>query len=326
MADEPAGLPQARRSRHTARADQVPQRSQRLHPRARRGGHARILLPHREPEGTRQRRAGRAGARRDAGRVSRSRRAGLRCRLLLRRSARHADDAARRQGPRVPAGLPRRHGGGPLPQLAHAGRSQRPRRGAPPLLRRHDPRDGHAGHDPRPLSPPLRLRHAGRQHPFALPRRGAVAPDRRPRQPRRRARNSPARAYATPYPQRNRFGRPADADDASSATTATRTRTRARSSSSDNRRAAEQVLHHARRSRLAPGLGGGLRRQHRELLRRPRTEVPRAPNSTFPSPPARPACARDRACATRNTAKEPSFVAKAMGMTRRLQYNFNSTA
>ena len=25
-------------------------------------------------------------------------------------------------------------------------------------------------------------------------------------------------------------------------------------------------------------------------------------------------------------AKEPSFVAKAMGMTRRLQYNFNSTA
>ena len=49
-------------------------------------------------------------------------------------------------------------------------------------------------------------------------------------------------------------------------------------------------------------------------------------SSTSLNPPARPACARARACATRNMGKEPSFAAKARGTTRRLQYNFNSTA
>ena len=60
-----------------------------------------------------------------------------------RARARHADDAAQREGPRVPRRLHDRDGGGHLPALAldrGAGR----RGGAAPLLRRHDARDGAA--------------------------------------------------------------------------------------------------------------------------------------------------------------------------------------
>ena len=58
-----------------------------------------------------------------------------------RARARHADDAAQREGSRVPRRLHDRDGGGDLPALAldrGAGR----RGGAAPLLRRHDARDG----------------------------------------------------------------------------------------------------------------------------------------------------------------------------------------
>ncbi len=82
---------------------------------------------------------------------------------------RHADDAARGQGTRVSAGVSRRARRGPVPTLAHTEQSGRTRRGAPPVLRRHDARHEHAHPDARPLSPPLRQRHAGEEHPFALP-------------------------------------------------------------------------------------------------------------------------------------------------------------
>src|SRR5579862_555700 len=57
--------------------------------------------------------------------------------------ARHADDAAQRQGPRVPRRPPDRDGGGDLPALA-LDRGARGRGGAPSLLRRDDARDGEA--------------------------------------------------------------------------------------------------------------------------------------------------------------------------------------
>src|SRR5204863_172264 len=50
------------------------------------------------------------------------------------------DDAALGQGPRVPGGVPRRHGGGPVPASALAHRPRRARGGAAARLRRHDAR------------------------------------------------------------------------------------------------------------------------------------------------------------------------------------------
>ena len=55
----------------------------------------------------------------------------------------HADDAAQREGPRVPRRLHDRHGGGDLPARA-LDRGELARGGAPPLLRRHDARAGAA--------------------------------------------------------------------------------------------------------------------------------------------------------------------------------------
>ncbi len=49
-------------------------------------------------------------------------------------------------------------------------------------------------------------------------------------------------------------------------------------------------------------------------------------NSTSPHPLATPASSREPASATPNTAKAPSFAAKATGKTQRLQYNFSYTA
>ena len=56
----------------------------------------------------------------------------------------------------------------------------RARRGAPPLLRGHDARHEHAYPDARPLSPPLRQRHAGDEYSFALSRRGSFRTRRKP--------------------------------------------------------------------------------------------------------------------------------------------------
>ena len=58
---------------------------------------------------------------------------------------------------------------GLFPHSRTLSQPRRARRGAPPLLRRHDARHEHAHPHPRPLSPPLRHRRARGQHPFALP-------------------------------------------------------------------------------------------------------------------------------------------------------------
>ena len=66
-----------------------------------------------------------------------------------------ADDAPQREGARVPRRLHARDGGGDLPALA-LDRGERRRGGAPPLLRRHDAREGEA--DDAPRRAPLALR------------------------------------------------------------------------------------------------------------------------------------------------------------------------
>ena len=92
-----------------------------------------------------------------------------------RRLARHADDAAQREGPRVPRGLPDRHGGGDLPALA-LDRGAGGRGGAAALLRRHDARDGAADADARLVADALRRTLV--QPALALPRRAAGTPRR----------------------------------------------------------------------------------------------------------------------------------------------------
>ena len=122
------------------------------HDRGARGGaDDRGARPDREPRGARRRRPGvprRAGGADAVGlpagdlarlRPGRPRRRGV---------ARDADDDPQREGPRVPRRLPDRDGGGHLPALP-LDRGQRDRGGAPPRLRRHDPRDGEADADPR---------------------------------------------------------------------------------------------------------------------------------------------------------------------------------
>ena len=81
-----------------------------------------------------------------------------------------ADDAAQREGPRVPRRLHARDGGRDLP--AHAlDRGERHRGGAAALLRRHDARQGAADDDARDA--PLALRAHGHEPAVALPRRAA---------------------------------------------------------------------------------------------------------------------------------------------------------
>ena len=106
------------------------------------GRHARGAGPHREPARTGERCDGLARPRRDAQRVPRSRRTGERSRRLRRELAHHADDAARGQGPGVPAGVSGRPGRGLVPTFAHIARARRHRGRAPPVLRRHDARHG----------------------------------------------------------------------------------------------------------------------------------------------------------------------------------------
>ena len=86
--------------------------------------------------------------------------------------ARDADDAAQREGARVPRRLPDRHGGGDLPALAldrGAGR----RGGAAALLRRHDAGDGEADAAARVVADALRRPLV--QPAVAVPRRAAGA-------------------------------------------------------------------------------------------------------------------------------------------------------
>ena len=115
-------------------------------------GDLALLRPGRDPR--RGRRAGRAG---------------------------HADDAAQREGARVPRRVHARDGGGDLPALA-LDRGELARGGAAAVLRRHDAGEGAADAHPRDAPQPVR---AERGEPaVALPRRAAGA--------RRRARAAAA--------------------------------------------------------------------------------------------------------------------------------------
>ncbi len=164
----PRGHPRAGRGRHQGRrplhvGDGAPARAcrrrgarrrpargdahrGRLHGRAQGGAHDRGRGPAREPRGARQRRArvrrpGRGAVRRG---VPPAGRALLRAGQPHGRGGhRHADDAAQREGPRVPGRVHDRDGGRRLP--AHAlDRGGRHRGGAAALLRRDHPRDAQA--------------------------------------------------------------------------------------------------------------------------------------------------------------------------------------
>ena len=119
---------------------------------------------------------------------------------------------------------------GLFPALAHADRPHRPRRRAASLLRRHDARHGHAGHDARALSSPLWQRHAGVEHrPRAFwkrCRRGWW----KTWAARRRGRSSAVGLRGTPMQRliRRQTGLARQRTRRASATTATRMKTRAR--------------------------------------------------------------------------------------------------
>ena len=86
-----------------------------------------------------------------------------------RRRARAADDAARREGPRVPRRHRRRPRGGPVPAFAIRRRRRDARGGAPPLLCGHD--QGQAAVVPDQRRPAPRVRGVPRDGTVALPRR-----------------------------------------------------------------------------------------------------------------------------------------------------------
>ena len=83
-----------------------------------------------------------------------------------------ADDAAQREGPRVPRGLHARPGGGDLPARP-LDRGELARGGAAARLRRHDAREGAADADARDAAQPLRPQRG--EPAVALPRRAAGA-------------------------------------------------------------------------------------------------------------------------------------------------------
>ena len=104
------------------------------------------LLAHRKPARTGERRHGLPRPRRDARPSSSTMpRWSATPTSTIERRADHADDAARRQGPGVSAGLPGGMEEGLFPHSRTLLESRRNRRGAAPLLRRHDARHGHAG-------------------------------------------------------------------------------------------------------------------------------------------------------------------------------------
>ena len=114
-----------------------------------------------------------AAARSRRSRSSCRRSRSLRTRTTLRDDERRpgdADDAAQREGPRVPRRVHARDGGRDLPALA-LDRGERHRGGAAALLRRHDAREGAADDDAR--GAPLALRPHRREPAVAVPRRAA---------------------------------------------------------------------------------------------------------------------------------------------------------
>ncbi len=149
----------------------------RLHRRARRRAHDRGRGAGREPaRAGRRRRRVRPQPRARGRRGARPARGVPRADLALhgagrhrrRRGAGHADDPPQRQGPRVPRRLHHRLRGRRLPALP-LDRRGRHRGGAPPRLRRPDPRPRDAGALLRP--PPHDLRRRRLRRPLALPRR-----------------------------------------------------------------------------------------------------------------------------------------------------------
>ena len=106
--------------------------SERLRRGARGRAHDRGAGPHREPRGAGRRRARvrreRRGARRSTPSCSRSRSSADADTRARRRRPRHADDAAQREGPRVPGRLHHRLRGGRVPALALARRGRPSRR------------------------------------------------------------------------------------------------------------------------------------------------------------------------------------------------------
>ena len=116
-------------------------------------------------------------------------------------------------------------------------------------------------------------------------------------------------AYATPYPQRNRFGRcQRSADERTNATTATRTKTSRpqtpapRQSNSPPRASLpDRAPSRAPPPPATPSTTSPAS-SPRAGKRFPADRASRAPSLTSPPPPARPACARARASATPNTA------------------------
>ena len=97
-------------------------------------------------------------------------RPGRDARRRRRRRPGDADDAAQREGPRVPRRLHARDGGGDLPARA-LDRGELARGGAAALLRRHDAREGAADADARDAPQPLRPQRG--EPAVALPRRAA---------------------------------------------------------------------------------------------------------------------------------------------------------
>ena len=87
-----------------------------------------------------------------------------------RRRPGDADDAAQREGARVPRRVHDRDGGGDLPARA-LDRGELARGGAAALLRRHDAREGAADADARDAAQPLRPQRG--EPAVALPRRAA---------------------------------------------------------------------------------------------------------------------------------------------------------
>ena len=286
-------LPRSRRSGIHRRVAEVPDRPHRLHQAARAGRHARVAGPHREPARTGECGHGLARPRRDAERVPRSCRAGQRCRRLRRELAHHADDAARGQGTGVPAGFPDRAGGGTVSAFAHAARARRHRGRAPPVLRRHDPRHGHA-------HPVTRARYRRRYgtdmpEPSVASRFLEEVPQEllqdlgSPRRPAYTDASDYGSSRHYSYEDEDQRPQYARRKPRSAARTAARPTTPSTTSRSSSPRAARSF---------------------------------RGQRSTFPQPPGAPDSAPDSACVIRNTAKERCIKREGDGEDAKITVQF----
>ena len=174
--------PEGARRRRRARRATAPGDAGRvgLQGGARGRAHDRGPGPAREPRGARARDA---GVRREQPRGQRrgvpaaDRAAGGRGHDPRRRGPRDADDAAQRQGPRVPDRLHHRDGGRDVPALA-LDRGGQHRRGAPAGVRRPDPRDARPHAHVRAPARRVRGQHGRSDDPLALPGRDPARADR----------------------------------------------------------------------------------------------------------------------------------------------------